>query len=219
VLRPSRTIFRGAAAISNKMTPSGDRVHQRRATDGRQSGLGLAVDDFQIEPDLLEHPGAESLPLAAERQASVAIRRARAAPRLSILSRQIDSASIAPLDRGLAEPARRPHAFAQRMMRGERIDHPKPSRAAGRPATGNYGAKIERRIGRRAVPMAGPPSGADGAGASADPTVAEFSAPSVHGSTGRSPGLVRPFIPSRRAEASRMLGRRGCDCSKDREKL
>ena len=69
-----------------------------------------------------------STPFSAERQASVAISRARVTPRLRILSRQIDSASIA---RSIAASPSRPEAAMpspRRMMRENASITRKPSR-------------------------------------------------------------------------------------------
>src|SRR5204862_85942 len=112
------------------------------------------------------------------------------------------------VDRGLAEPARRPHALAQPDDARERIDHPKPlARGPGDQQTTIIGAKIERRIGRPGRSMAGPALGARMARWPA-PTPRRPSSrlPSVRGvKAGRSPGLVvhsyRPAAP----ELFRML--------------
>jgi hypothetical protein len=41
--------------MSNRITPRGLRIDQRRAAGGGEPGLGLAVDDLEIDADLRAH--------------------------------------------------------------------------------------------------------------------------------------------------------------------
>ena len=109
--------------MSNRMTLSRAGSISGVQPIAASFGLGLAVDDLEIEPDLVAAP-ARGIPRRSRptRQASVAISRARVAPRLRILSRQIESASIGAADRRLAEPAGRRHALAEPDDARERVD-------------------------------------------------------------------------------------------------
>ena len=106
--------LRGAAADVEQDHAIRLRIEQRRAAGGRQRRFGLAVDDVELEPDLGGDAARNSAPFSAERQASVAISRARVTPRLRILSRQMESASTA---RTIAASHMRPD-----------VDTPSPSR-------------------------------------------------------------------------------------------
>ena len=112
-----------------------------------------------------------SSPFAAERHASVAISRARVTPRLCILSRQMPSASMARVDRGIAEPAGRRHSLAEPDDARERVDHPEAVAIRARDQEAAIvGAEIERRVSSPRMCRSDRRRDADGAAASADPT-------------------------------------------------
>ena len=94
--------------MSNRMTPVGLRIDQRRAAGGGQRRLGLAVDDFEFEPDLLGDAGAELhavLGGAAGFGRDQAGARDAAVPHLVAAdAERLDRAH----DRGLADAARTP---------------------------------------------------------------------------------------------------------------
>src|SRR5262249_37218364 len=105
-------------------------IEQRRAASGGELGLGLAVDDFEIEPDVLRDAGAEFATIdrgAAglggdqPRAGDPAVRHLVAADR-----ERLDRAR----NRGVADAAGGGDALAQADDAGERVDDPK--RIAGR---------------------------------------------------------------------------------------
>ena len=67
--------------------------------------LGLTVDDLEVEVEPARMMVTKSAPLAAERQASVAMVRARVTPRAAILSRHTFKASNV---RAIAASLKRP---------------------------------------------------------------------------------------------------------------
>ena len=91
--------------MSNRMTPSaaGSTSGVQPVAASRASVSRSTISSSM--PTSLRMRSRNSRPLPAERQASVAIRRARVTPRLRILARQTRSASTARSDRGLAQPA------------------------------------------------------------------------------------------------------------------
>ena len=103
------------------------RVDQRRAAGGGEIGLGLAVDDLELDADPVADDREELGPFSAARQASVAISRARVTDRLRILSRHTVSADTA---RSIAASDSRPVAETpspSRMMRENASMTRKPS--------------------------------------------------------------------------------------------
>ena len=58
---PSRTSSDEPPPISNRIDTLRIRAHQRRAADRGQLRLGLAIDDFQLDPDLLGDADEEML--------------------------------------------------------------------------------------------------------------------------------------------------------------
>ena len=82
--RPSRTSSEEPPPMSNRMTPSASGSISGVQPVAASSRLGLAVDDLELEPDLLARRGHGSRRRSsAARQASVAISRARVTPRFA----------------------------------------------------------------------------------------------------------------------------------------
>src|SRR5262249_23585619 len=123
-----------------------------RAAGRRQRGLGLAVDDLELEPDLLGDAGAE---LIAVLRRPTRLGRDQPRPRHPAMAHlvpadreRLDRAA----DRGLADAARPRDALAKPDDAGERVDDAEavPCRPRHQqPAI--VGAEIERRVGRAEV--------------------------------------------------------------------
>ena len=146
----------GAAADVEHQREVAAEIDQRGAAGDRQLGLRLAAHDLDVEPGLAacRAPGTRR-PLAASRQASVAIRPARATRCRSILAAHTLQRLDRALDGGLRQAAARGDALAEADDAREGVDHLEaaPRRARDQqPAV--VGAEIERGIGgpRRRAP-------------------------------------------------------------------
>ena len=145
--------FRGAAADVEQEHAIGLRVDQRGAAGGRQPRLGLAIDDLQLEPDLLGDAGAE---FGAVHRRAARLGRDQLRPRHAAIAHLVaangerfDCAG----DRGLADAAGRRYALPQPDDAGECVDDTKAVAGGARdqqPAI--VGAEIERGIGRTRMP-------------------------------------------------------------------
>src|SRR5262245_27298502 len=124
-------------------------VDERRAAGGGKLGLGLAVDDLEIEPDLVRDTGAE-FGAVLRRAAGLRCNEPRAGDttRLHLVpadGKRLDRAH----DRRIADAAGGRNALTQPYDAGERVDNPEA--VAGRTRhqeAAIVGAEVERRIGR-----------------------------------------------------------------------
>ena len=156
--------------MSNTITDCGPGIGERRAAGDGEIGLGAAVDDLELEAELVAHPGDEGRAVLGEPAGLGGDEpgaQRRAGPRS--LSRQIRSASrvrsIAPSLRLLpcAEALAEPHDAR------EGIDDAEAEmRRLGDEQAAIVGAEVERRIGagrgrggsaRGAAPAGSPPKG------------------------------------------------------------
>ena len=139
----------GAAADVEQDHTVGLRIKERRAAGGGELGLGLAVDDLELEPDLGGDAGAK-LGAVGGRAAGLGGDQPRAGdPAVRHLvaadAERVDRAG----DRRVADAAGRRHPFAEPDDAGEGIDHAEA--VAGRPRHQQpaiVGAEVERRVGR-----------------------------------------------------------------------
>ncbi len=147
--RPKADELRGAAADVEQDDAARLRIDQRRAAGCGQPGFGLAVDDFELDPDLVSHPFEEFEPVA-RRPAGFGrdqpgASHAAVAHLGAAHPQRLDRAH----DRGLAEEARARDALPQPDDARERVDHAKAvARGARHQQAAIVGAEIERGIGR-----------------------------------------------------------------------
>src|SRR5262245_6392541 len=124
-------------------------VDERRAAGGGKLGLGLAVDDLEIEPDLVRDAGAE-FGSVLRRAAGLRRNEPRAGDtaRLHLVAADGERRDRA-RDRRIADAAGGGNALTQPYDAGERVDNPEA--VAGRARhqeAAIVGAEVERRIRR-----------------------------------------------------------------------
>ncbi len=138
--------------MSNSTTPFGLGVHQRRAAGRRQPRLGLAIDDLELEPDLLGDAGAELRAVLGRaaglgRDQRARVRGRGSGPALHLVAtdgKRLDGTAHG----GITDATRGRYPLPEPDDAGEGVDHPEA--VAGR--TGDQqpaiiGAEIERGIG------------------------------------------------------------------------
>ena len=194
--------FGRAAADVEQDHALGVRIDQRRAAGGGEPRLGLAVDDFERDPDLLADAGQELGPVGGgaagfgrdqPRAGDAAVRHLVAAD-----GERLDRAR----DRRLADAAGCRYPLAQPDDAGERVDDAEAVAGRARhqePAI--VGAEIERGIGR--PPARTRRRNAESRTATADPIGTAAAAPGHARDRGRRPGPRPPSnaFPPRRSSA------------------
>ena len=194
----------GAAADVEQDDAARLRIHQRRAAGGGEVGLGLAVDDLELDADALADDGEE---LGAVLGGAASFRGDQAGaghrPVAHLVPADSERRHRAG-DRGIGQPPGRRDALAEPDDAGKRVDHTKA--VAGRPRDQQaaiVGAEVEGGVGL-----------AFAFGGGAEPALAmKPAAPPSHAPVGPRPikpevevtgcpALVIHCVPFHRAEVS-----------------